>query len=184
MQSVGPSGNGTQVAIESRVGFPIMTRVTGELQPSLAIESAHFDYEMSWNPFQPGRVTAVYEVVNDGNVRIQAAPVVESQGKTAEVDADAAPMELLPGERREVTTSVPGVWPSFLAPLQVSIDPTVVTPDGDPQTMDAVVQDFTVWAIPVPQLLVLVGIALVVFASPGRTPPLAPSSRGDGRGGP
>jgi hypothetical protein len=164
VQSVGPSGSGTQVAIESRIGFPIMTRVTGELHPSLSIEPVSVDYRISWNPFQPGQVTAVYEVVNDGNVRIQAAPVVESQGKTAETDPDAPPMELLPGERRQVTASVAGVWPSFFAPVQVRIDPTVVTPDGDPQSADAVVGDFGAWALPLPQLFVLLGIALVVVA--------------------
>jgi hypothetical protein len=55
VQSVGPSGEGTQIAIESRVGFPIMTRVTGELKPSLAIQPISIDYKMSWNPFQPGQ---------------------------------------------------------------------------------------------------------------------------------
>jgi len=87
VQSVGPSGNGNQVAIESRVGFPVMTRVTGELHPSLRITPVSVAYDMSWNPFQPGTVTAVYEVVNDGNVRIQASPVVEAQGTTAQADS-------------------------------------------------------------------------------------------------
>ena len=59
VQSVGPSGTGTQVGIESRVGFPVMTRVTGELHPSLSIDAVRLDYDLSWNPFQPGQVTAV-----------------------------------------------------------------------------------------------------------------------------
>jgi hypothetical protein len=165
VQSIGPSGDGNQVAIESRVGFPIMTRVTGEIQPSLAIEPVRVDYAMSWNPFQPGRITAVYQIVNDGNVRIQAEPVVESQGHTAKIDPDARTIELLPGQSREVTTSVPGVWPIFFTPVQVSIDPTVVTPEGEPLMADAVMHEFGVWAIPLPQLIVLLGIALIVVGA-------------------
>lgn len=164
VQSVGPSGGGSEIAIESRVGFPIMTRVTGELRPSLGVDPVHIEYNLSWNPFQPGEVTAVYELVNDGNVRMQAAPVVESQGSTVASDPDAPPMELLPGERREVTVSVPGIWPIFYTPVQVRIDPMLVTPEGEPQAVDAVVQEFGVWAIPIPQLLTLVGLALLVLA--------------------
>ena len=164
VQSVGPSGDGNQVAIESRVGFPIMTRVTGELRPSLNIEQVSVDYNLSWNPFQPGQVTAVYQLVNAGNVRIQASPVVESQGQTTNPDPDAAAIELLPGESRAVTASVSGVWPLFFAPVSVRVSPMLVTPDGEPQAVEAVVQEFGVWAIPIPQLLVLAGIVLVILA--------------------
>lgn len=164
VQSVGPTGDGNQVAIESRVGFPIMTRVTGELLPSLLIEPVGVEYNISWNPFQPGDITAVYTIVNNGNVRIQARPVVESQGRSTEMDPEVQALELLPGERREVTASVPGVWPFFFAPVHVTIDPTVVTPDNEPLAAEAVVHEFGVWALPIPQLLVLLGLALLVMA--------------------
>lgn len=163
VQSVGPGGDGNAVSIESRVGFPIMTRVTGELRPSLSIEPVSINYNLSWNPFQPGHVTAVYQLVNGGNVRIQASPVVQAQGKTTTLAPDPA-LELLPGESRTVTTSVAGVWPLFYAPVEVRIEPMLVTPDGDPQAIDSVTKEFGVWAIPLPQLLVLVGIALLLVA--------------------
>ena len=164
VQSVGPGGNGTQIAIESRVGFPIMTRVTGDLRPSLEIDPLSVEYEMSWNPFQPGLVTATYQVVNDGNVRLQASPVVETQGTETQVDPKAPAIELLPGERREITTPVSGVWPLFFLPVQVRVDPTVVTPEGDPQTAPTVVAQFGVWAVPLPQLIVVAGMALLILA--------------------
>jgi hypothetical protein len=164
VQSVGPSGNGNQVAIESRVGFPVMTRVTGDLRPSLHITPVSVAYDMSWNPFQPGTVTAVYEVVNDGNVRIQASPVVEAQGTKAQADSKTPAIELLPGEHRQISTPVSGIWPLFFLPVEVLIDPTVVTPNGDPQKADAVSRQFGVWAVPLPQLLVLAGIVLVLLA--------------------
>ena len=93
VQSAGSNGDGAQIAIESRVGFPIMTRVTGELKPSLVVESVRIDYTMAWSPFSPGQLTAIYRLVNDGNVRIQAVPVVSSQGQTSRVDPEAPAIE-------------------------------------------------------------------------------------------
>lgn len=164
VQSVGAGADGNQISIESRVGFPIMTRVTGELDPSMGIEPLRVEYRMSWNPFQPGEVVAVYELVNNGNVRLQTIPVVESQGRVATADPEASALEVLPGDRREVTATVPGVWPLFYAPVEVRIAPTIVTPNGEPQVAEAVVRDFGVWAIPLPQLLVLLGLVLIVLA--------------------
>jgi hypothetical protein len=164
VQSIGPSGNGSKVAIESRVGFPVMTRVTGDVKPSLQIKPVSIDYDMSWNPFQPGTVTVVYSVVNDGNVRIQASPVVQAQGTRSPAATKNPAMELLPGDQRKVTAHVSGVWPLFFLPAEVRVDPTVVTPDGDPRAAGAIVQQVGVWAIPVPQLLVLAGIVVVILA--------------------
>jgi hypothetical protein len=164
VESVGTGEGGNAVSIESRVGFPVMTRVTGELQPSLGIEPGSIGYDLSWNPFQPGRVTVTYRLVNDGNVRMQAKPTVSAQGQTSAADPDAPPMELLPGESREVTADVGGVWPLFFAPVQVSVEPMLVTPDGEAQSVEPLVAEYGVWVIPVPQLLVLAGVALIVVA--------------------
>lgn len=188
VQSVGADEGGNAVSIESRVGFPVMTRVTGELRPSLGIEPGSIGYDLSWNPFQPGRVKATYRLVNDGNVRMQAKPTVSAQGQSTDVDPDAPPMELLPGESREVTADVSGVWPLFFAPVQVIVEPMLVAPDGEAQAIDALVADYGVWAIPVPQLLVLAGIALIVVAllvgrrrSARRVAALVAAAREEGR---
>lgn len=162
VQSIGPDGAGNQVSIESRVGFPVMTRVTGELRPVVAIESSSIEYRMSWNPFQPGQVIANYQVLNDGNVRVEVVPVVESQGRTAE-EADSS-NELLPGERRELSATVTGVWPLFYSVVQVRLDPTVVSLDGETLDADTVIGEFGVWTLPLPQLLVLTGAAMLVLA--------------------
>lgn len=164
VETVGPSGDGTTVSIESRVGFPIMTRVNGKLSPSLNVDPVSTQYNLSWNPFQPGQVVAVYELANDGNVRMQASPVVEAQGRTPAADPDARPLELLPGETREVTASIPGIWPLFFTQVQVRIDPMLVTPEGEPQAASPIVAEIGVWTIPVPQLLVLVGVMLLIVA--------------------
>jgi hypothetical protein len=164
IESIGTGADGNQLNVESRVGFPVLLRVSGELSPSLAVEPVSVSYNFSWNPFEPGEVVATYNVINDGNVRMEATPVVASQGQTNEQDADAQPLGLLPGDRRQVTTTVPGVWPLFFAPVQVQIAPMAVVPDGDPQAAGELVLDMGVWAIPVPQLLVLLGTALVLSA--------------------
>jgi hypothetical protein len=164
IESLGSDAGGNQISVESRVGFPIFLRVNGEITPSLELTLVSASYQFSWNPFAPGEVTAIYEVANDGNVRMEARPTVESQGNVVEPESDAKPIEVLPGNTRQITTSVPGVWPLFFSSVQVTVDPTVITLEGDPQPAEALSQDIGVWTIPVPQLLVLLGLALVVVA--------------------
>ena len=90
IESVGTGADGNQLTVESRVGFPILLRVNGELSPSLVLNPVSTSYQFSWNPFEPGRVTAVYEISNDGNVRMQVTPTVEAQGRTSDVDPEAS----------------------------------------------------------------------------------------------
>ena len=40
----------------------------------------------------------------------------------------------------------------------------LVTPDGEPQSVDSFTEEFGVWAVPIPQLLVLAGLVLLIFA--------------------
>ena len=164
IQSVGTGADGNSLTVESRVGFPILLRVNGELAPSLVLTPVSTSYEFSWNPFAPGRVTAVYEISNDGNVRMQAAPTVEAQGRTNVVDPEAPPITLSPGDTRKITTTISGVWPLFFAPVHVTLDTAIVSTDGNPQPADPLIADTSVLAIPVPQLLVLLGVALVIVA--------------------
>ena len=59
--SVQSSEDGTSVGVESRVGFRVTTRVTGELAPKAAIEALTGDYALSWNPFRPGEMAVTFE---------------------------------------------------------------------------------------------------------------------------
>ena len=54
--SVSADPDGTRLGVESRVGFRVMTRVTGELQPKLDVVAVDATYDTSWNPFEPGAI--------------------------------------------------------------------------------------------------------------------------------
>ena len=76
---------------------------------------------------------------------------------------ETARTELLPGDRREGTLAIPEVWPLGMVTVPLTIEQSIVMPDGTVQQLDPVVRTITVWAVPWPQLLVLAAIALVVF---------------------
>ena len=59
---------------------------------------------------------------------------------------------------------VEDVWPLFLVPTRVTITATVLTMDGEESTLTPVSAEVLVWAVPWPQLIVLLGIVLVVLA--------------------
>lgn len=165
VQSTGPGEGGAQLTLESRVGFPVMMRVTGALHPSLAIESATAEYETSWNPFQPGRLIVRYDVVNNGNVRMSADEHVESQGHAGVDTSGDSTSQLLPGDRRHVVATVSGVWPTVLVPALIELNPTVVALDGETLESPPIALDLTGWAIPWPQLIVAVAVALLGVAA-------------------
>ncbi|RII94783.1 DUF916 domain-containing protein [Clavibacter californiensis] len=164
--SAGADASGASVGVESRIGFRVMTRVTGDVTPGVAIESARSEYHPSWNPFRPGSVTLDAEVVNTGNVRLLVGGTASAQGASAPIVAgDAAQQELLPGDRRAVSIPLDGVWPLFLVGADLTVTPTVVALDGaEPASVDPVTASTTVVAIPWAQLLVLLGVALILAA--------------------
>ncbi|QHC64291.1 DUF916 domain-containing protein [Rathayibacter festucae] len=164
--SVGTDVGGSSVGVESRIGFRVMTRVTGDVAPAVAVENLTGDYRLSWNPFQPGALTVTADIVNTGNVRLLLDGSATAQGATAPlVAADAAQQELLPGDRRAVTLQLDDVWPLFAVGTDLTVAPTVVTPEGlDPVDIAPLTESTTTAAVPLPQLAVLLGLALILAA--------------------
>lgn len=159
------SDEGANVGVESRVGFRVLTRVTGEITPAAEVGQAAATYALSWNPLRPGEVTVTFEVVNTGNTRLVAEGVVEAGGKTVAFPAEGEiTQELLPGDSRPLAVVVDDVWPLFVVPVSVTLDAVVVTMDGTTSSLDPVSADTLAWAIPWPQLIVLAGLALVIAA--------------------
>ena len=152
--------DGTSVGVESRVGFRVMTRVTGTLEPRLRVDDPHADYSLSWNPFRAGRGTITFTAVNAGNTRLELGGSISLGGQTAPVPEG---QELLPGDSRTITVSVPGVWPLVYATGSIDISSTV-TGIGEGTEVAPVTASIGTWAWPLPQIAVLVGIALIVFA--------------------
>lgn len=163
--SVQSSEDGTSVGVESRVGFRVTTRVTGELAPKAAVEALSGDYALSWNPFRPGEMTVTFDVANQGNAILLAEGAVQAGGQSVPFPAEGEnPQELLPGDTRTITATVDDVWPILVVTTGVTLTPTVLTMDGASTAMTPVTAEVTVWAVPWPQLIVLLGIALVVLA--------------------
>lgn len=163
--SVGTDEQGSQIGVESRIGFRVMTRVSGDLVPAATVSVVSSDYALSWNPLRPGSVDVTFSVVNEGNTRLLAGGAVRAGFESREFPGEGDQrQELLPGESREITTTVDGVWPLFVVPTSIVLDPTATSRDGETVAADETSAEVVVWAIPVPQLLWLAGIALVVGA--------------------
>ncbi|GAA1960318.1 hypothetical protein [Agromyces allii] len=163
--SVG-SDDGATIGIESRVGFRVLTRVVGELAPSLAIVDATSDYRISWNPFAPGRATVAFAVENTGNTRLSVTGQVEAAGGAAAFAPSDEAIELLPGDRREISVVLEDVWPLLLVPTRIAASVEVADAAGswEPAPGAAESVSLTTWAPPLPQLVVLLALGLIVVA--------------------
>jgi hypothetical protein len=162
-QQVGEDG--ATVGVESRVGFRVMTRVTGELSPEASLEAVASSYDMSWNPLAPGTAQVTFEVVNSGNARLVVTGAVTAGGQeVAFPGADEIDQELLPGDRRTFTVTVEDVWPLVFVPGSLEVTPTVVG-EGEGAAVDVVTADAGFWAVPWAQLIALAGIVLLVGSS-------------------
>ncbi|WP_167494167.1 hypothetical protein [Microbacterium hydrothermale] len=153
------------VAVESRIGFRVMTRVTGELAPAVA-STVSADYAPSWNPFLPGRLTVVVTTTNTGNTRLVAQEAVTAAGPLGVAARSALPQglpELAPGDVRRTTTVIDDVWPTFATTAGVRTSATGVTDAGETASATA---EATVGTPPWSQLGVLLaaaGLAVLVL---------------------
>lgn len=152
--SVGTTTDGTQIGVESRVGFRVITQVAGELAPSLAITEVTADYTPSWSLFSPGEVTVSYVATNEGNTQLTFGDDVSG------VTTDRG--DLFPGESRSVTVAPSKVWPLGLISVDVVLAASVPTDDGIevPPTSHTA----TVWAPPWLHLATLAVLAIIVTA--------------------
>jgi len=158
------TSTGGTVAVESRVGFRVLLRVSGTTTAALAVDDLSATYRQSWNPFAAGSLRIRYSTTNDGNVAVTGAGRVT----TAELlglahhDARSGIEEMLPGGGREVDTRVRGVW--GLGPLRttVSVSPAV---RGGAEVTRPGSATVTVWALPWAQLVlaVVLGVLVAVF---------------------
>ncbi|MDR1189443.1 MAG: hypothetical protein LBK95_18670 [Bifidobacteriaceae bacterium] len=154
----------TGVALDARVGFRVMVRVTGELEPALQVE-AEARYATAWNPFSPGVLTVDYTVRNTGNLRLGASPSVRAGsliGPTA-VKAAEEITEFAPGDSRSGTITLRRVWPWGVIDVEIAADGrmTVDQPGVEPPTASVTVQ---VVAVPWPQIVLVLAAAALFFA--------------------
>lgn len=166
VRTVDASATGARVGVESRVGFRVMTRVSGELQPALEVGAISAGYDQSWNPFAAGAIRLAMEIENSGNVRLEV-PVSSPDGEPRAGAAESGsnePVQLLPGDRRTTVIEVADVWPLGFAIVPVRFQPLVVEPDGGVTPMPPITRDVFVWTMPWPHLLILLAVALIIVA--------------------
>lgn len=157
---------GTNLGVESRVGFRITTRVTGEVQPALAVPDVSAAYTASWNPFAPGELRISYDVANEGNIRLGAQGDVSTSALFGLLTQDRAaePLgEILPGGSLARTVDVDRVWPLGPVTTTVTVTPTAVGDDQIDTPLEPVTVSVTSWAIPWPQLLLVAIVVVLVL---------------------
>ncbi|MBD3940460.1 DUF916 domain-containing protein [Microbacterium sp. NEAU-LLC] len=188
ISSTGADDAGATVGVESRVGFRVMTRVTGELSPSAVVDKIETAYLTAWNPVAPGRLRVEFDVVNTGNTRLRIAGVVTADGRQVDFPPQDEPQELLSGDARHFTVEIDGVWPQFVVPVAIDLEPEVIVVSGEAPTLAAMRADATAWAMPWPQLLVVLGVGMLAAAlvwrrgrSRGRLDALLEEAREAGR---
>ncbi|BAJ75663.1 hypothetical protein MTES_2699 [Microbacterium testaceum StLB037] len=163
--SSGTQGD-AQVAVDSRVGFRVTTRVSGELSAAVHIENPSGSYDLSWNPFQPGTLRATFDVVNDGNTMVVAGGTVTGGFEAQDFPTgDDGKVTIFPGERRSFSVDLPSAWVLFWAPLTVDFTGSAADDQGRGVPMNSVSAQTTVFSVPWPQLTALAGIALVVASA-------------------
>lgn len=156
--------DGTSVGVESRVGFRVTTRVTGELRAGAEVADISASYTGTWNAVRPGQVAVSFDLRNDGNTRLFVEGGVAAGGGSTEILTDGGREEILPGDTRRLTLVVDGVWPLVYVPVELSIAPEMVAMDGSTAALEPMVIDTAVWAFPWPQLLILSGLVLIFGA--------------------
>lgn len=160
------SGDGTSLGVESRVGVKVITRVKGTLAPQIEIANVSAEYNGPWNPLRPGAVTATFDLINAGNTRLIVDGLATAGTGEAAFPADGDPIgDLLPGDTREVSVTIDGTWPTFYAPGDLVVTPTAAALDGTAPAVDEASVSLGVWAIPWPQLVVLLALALIIVAA-------------------
>jgi hypothetical protein len=122
---------GDRVTVDQRVGARIYLRVTGALQPALAVEGLSAQFHPNLNPFGSSHTTLTYRVRNAGNVRLGARQRVTVGALWGD---DTAPgvldiPEILPGNAVDVTTDVPSAFPTIWRTTRVHAEPVAQLSD-------------------------------------------------------
>ena len=152
--SSGTTSDGTLVGVESRVGFRVMTQVSGALAPALAVSDLTGEYSPSWNLFTPGELTIRYTAANVGNTQLEFGETVDG--------ATTQRRDLFPGETRAVAVEPVHVWPLGIVSMDVRFESSVPTDAG--LAVAPVTETIVFWAVPWLHLAALAGVTVLVAA--------------------
>jgi hypothetical protein len=146
------------------VGTRVFIRVSGALEPKLALTDQHTSYQGTFSPLGQGRVKVNYRVSNTGNVVLaldhQSVSVSGLIGSTRRVKLANIPF-LLPGASVVETAVVHRVWPEFLVHESETVQPSESGAGASP--LAPVAAGTHVWAVPWTLLGIIVLVILLGF---------------------
>ncbi|GAB3399123.1 hypothetical protein GCM10027515_05100 [Schumannella luteola] len=158
------TGGDATVQVDRRLGSRVQLRVSGAVEPAIALGEPRLDFGGALNPLALGDATVTYTVKNTGNVRVTAGALVTLGGPLglgATSTADQLP-EILPGSQIEVRRTVTGVAALFVLTAEVRLAPESVGIGAT--VLPAITRSATVAAVPViPLAVLLLAAAAVVF---------------------
>ncbi|MFI7078621.1 hypothetical protein ACIBO1_15140 [Micromonospora sp. NPDC049903] len=160
------TSTGGTVAVESRVGFRVMLRVSGTAVAAIRVDDLTATHHRSWNPFSPGNVRIRYTAVNDGNVAVTGAgrATVGDLFGLLDTEGPAEVEELLPGGDRPAEAYVRGVWGWGRLTATVTLTPDILVGDPTDSEIRPTTATVTVWSMPWPQVALLLVIVALVLA--------------------
>ena len=140
LTSLTSSADTSQFDTDRRLGIKIALRVSGDLEPSIAVENTQLNWSGSLNPFAGGDATLSYTIRNTGNTVIAALHGTDVSGPfglfSSEVETEDDLPQLLPGETWDVATVVhvaPLVWLTGTATVvPLALDAAGTTLQFDP----------------------------------------------------
>ncbi len=156
---------GEEVNLDRRVASRMYARVSGDLQPRLAISGIDASYGGDWWNLLTGAVTVHYTVSNPGNVALSGnatgnvstwfgIPVASASGGSIK--------ELLPGNTATYEVVVSGIGQLGYLNAAVVLHPFVDSPDAAAQLAVSPVTRDTI-TVAIPWLIVIVLVLLVGF---------------------
>jgi Bacterial protein of unknown function (DUF916)/Protein of unknown function (DUF2470) len=162
----GSDEQGSQVAVDYRVGSRVYLRVKGEIAPQLTIEDFRVTYTDGLNPLG-GDMLISYTVSNSGNLRLKADRSVAISGplsvRLRNVDLEALP-EMLPGSRLTFEHVIENVPPAVRLAAELDLRPR--NADGSEAAGSDVLAGTakgSVWALPLTQAALLAGLAVAAW---------------------
>jgi len=150
----GKNDTGQVITVDRRVGAKLYVRITGKLNPELAITRLNGDYSHAVNPLG-GSAAVSFRVENRGDVRLGGTPVVAISGPfgLGKKTITLPPLtDLLPGGTADLTVEFDDVGAWFIDTVSVELTTVGTTDLG---TVEKVRGSGRMFAPPISVLVVL-----------------------------
>ena len=141
--------------------------MTARTRASPGVTGMAATFHPGWIPFAGGRLDVKYTIQNTGNMRVGGSQKLAVDGPLGvgltTINLRELP-ELLPGQSFTITSSAGHVQRAGRINAEAMLDPSVphaVANDPEPPAVTGVV---STWAVPLPELGVLLLVALAVVA--------------------